>query len=68
MGGRRLLRSAEVSNRLVQDRSTPMHIIGSDVEALNPSLEAMQVADIVYQSMVETGVTFNGLLYSPYQH
>jgi hypothetical protein len=47
MGGRRILRSAEVSNRLVQDRSTPMNIIGSDVEALYPSLEAVQVADIV---------------------
>ena len=44
-GGRRLLRSAEVNNRLVQDRSTPIHIIGSDVEALYPSLEAVQVAE-----------------------
>ena len=36
LGGRRLLRSTDVNNRLVQDRSTPMNIVGSDVEALYP--------------------------------
>ena len=34
MRGMKLLKAAEVDNRLVQDRSTKMNIIGVDVEAL----------------------------------
>ena len=58
MRGKRLLRAAEVSNRLVQDRSVKMNVIGADVEALYPSLEAIQVADIVYKAVMETEVEF----------
>ena len=40
-----------------------MNIIGSDVGALYPSLEAIQVADIVYQDVLETDIIFKGVDY-----
>ena len=61
MKGKRLLRAADVDNRLVQDRSATMHIIRADVVALYPSLEAIQVADIVYKSMMETEIEFKNI-------
>ena len=44
--GRMLLKAAEVENNLVQDKSSRLEIIGADVEALYPPLEAVQVANI----------------------
>ena len=48
---------------MVQDRGTKVSIVGADVEALYPSLEAIQVADIVYKAIMETEVGFEGVQY-----
>ena len=63
MKGRRLLKAAEVDNKLVQDRSQKMNIIGADVEALYPSLSAIQVANIVYQAVMESEIEFSNINY-----
>ena len=63
MQGRRLLKASEVSNRLVQDRAVNIAIVGADVESLYPSLEAIQVADIIYKAIMETDVAFKGVNY-----
>ena len=38
-----------------------LEIIGSDIEALYPSLEAVQVANIVYDAVMESKVKFKGV-------
>ena len=58
-----ILRSDMVSNDLVQDRSRRIQVIGSDVESLYPSLEAVEVAEIVYKAMLETKVKFENIDY-----
>ena len=40
--------SADVENELVQDRGSKIQVVGSDVEALYPTLDAVEVAQIVY--------------------
>ena len=37
------IRAEDVSNHLVQDKSQRMVVVGADVEALYPSLEAMRL-------------------------
>ena len=36
----------------VQDKGNRIQVIGSDVEALYPSLEAVEVAEIVYDAVL----------------
>ena len=55
--------SSQVDNDLIQDRSTKLQIVGSDVAALYPSLDAVEVARIVYQAIMETEVKFAGIDY-----
>ena len=50
-------------NSLIQDYSQKIQIVGSDVEALYPSLEAVEVAHIVYKAIMETEVKFAGVDY-----
>ena len=52
-----------VQNRLVQDKSLPMVIVGSDVESLYPSLDADQVAEIVHDAVMRSRITFDGVQY-----
>ena len=40
-----------------------MVVCGADVEALYPSLSDIQVAEIVYQAIIETEVGFEGVDY-----
>ena len=61
--GTRGLISSEVNNNLIQDSSMKIQVVGSDVEALYPSLEAIEVAQIVYKSIMETEVQFKGVDY-----
>ena len=61
--GKALLRARDVSNNLVQDRGIKLVIIGADVEALYPSLEGVQVAEIIYRAVMETKVEFKGVNY-----
>ena len=56
-----VLRSDQVANRYVQDKGQRIKIIGSDVESLYPSLEAVEVAEIVYNAMIETEVSFDNI-------
>ena len=62
-GQRKLLLAKDVPNKLVQDRSSPMVIIGSDVESLYPSLDADQVAEIVHDAVMRATITFDGVHY-----
>ena len=61
--GKALLRASEVANNLVQDNSSRIVIIGADVDALYPSLEGVQVAEIIYRAVMETTVEFKGVNY-----
>ena len=56
-----VLRSDTVNSRWLQDRGTRVQVIGADVEALYPSLEAVEVAEIVYNAMLETKVKFDNV-------
>ena len=60
--GNKLLEASEVNNRLVQ-KGERLGVVGADVEALYPSLEAIQVANIVYQAIMETDIGFEGVNY-----
>ena len=57
------VRSDRVDNNLIQDRSVKLQIVGSDVAALYPSLDAVEVARIVYNAIMETDVKFSGVDY-----
>ena len=51
----------EVENKYIQDRGRKIQVVGSDVAALYPSLEAIEVARIVYNAVLETEVKFAGI-------
>ena len=46
-----VLRSDNLNNKLVQDKGNRVQVIGADVEELYPSLEAVEVAEIVYTAI-----------------
>ena len=48
---------------MVQDKSQRMVVVGADVEALYPSLEAIEVANIVFRAVQESDVEFEGIDY-----
>ena len=58
------LSSAEVSNKCIQDSAQRMVVVGTDVEALYPSLEAVEVANIVFRAVQESDVKFDGVNYT----
>ena len=47
----------------MQDKSTNQVVVGSDVEALYPSLQDTKVAEIVFNAIMETKVGFEGVNY-----
>ena len=57
------LRSKDVDNNLIQDKGSKIQIVGSDVEALYPSLDAVEVAQIVFNAMMKTEIKFKGVNY-----
>ena len=57
----RFLRGKDVDNKLIQDRASNMVLVGSDVEALYPSLEDTKVADTIFRAIMETEVGFDGI-------
>ena len=57
------LQAEDVDNSLIQDKSRKIQIVGSDVESLYPSLDAIEVAQIVYKCIMETEVKFRGVDY-----
>ena len=58
------VKAEDVDNKFVQDRSTRIQVVGSDVAALYPSLEAIEVARIVYNAVMESEVIFKGVNYT----
>ena len=62
--GRQLLDAMMVEKNLGQDTSRRMEVVGADVEALHPSLSAIQVAEIIYKAIMETDVEFVGINYA----
>ena len=56
-----ILRSDMVTNRMVQDKGNKIQVVGSDVEALYPSLEAVEVAEIVYEAVLKTKIKLRTL-------
>ena len=61
--GQRLVRAKEVSTDRIQDKDTPMVCVGSDVEALYPSLEDVTVAEICFTAIMETEIEFDNINY-----
>ena len=61
--GTRLVRSRDVERNKVQSRDKKMLIVGSDVEALYPSLEDIEVAEIIYKAVLESSVEFDSIDY-----
>jgi hypothetical protein len=53
--------SDTVEKKFIQDRGVKIQVVGSDVTALYPSLEAIEVARIVYNAVMETEVKFSGI-------
>ena len=49
----------KVENKYIQDRGVKIQVVGSDVAALYPSLEAIEVARIVYYAFMESEVKFS---------
>ena len=50
------VRADEVENKYIQDRGRKIQVVGSDVE-----VEAIEVARIVYNAVMETEVKFSGI-------
>ena len=59
--GQSMLVAREVENKLVQDKTKNMVIVGADVEALYPSLEDTQVAEIIFKAVMGSNVKFDGV-------
>ena len=49
-----IIKSDMVTNRMVQDKGNKIQVVGSKVEALYPSLEAVEVTEIVYEAVLKT--------------
>ena len=58
--GEKYLKAEKADQKLVQDKSVNQVVVGSDVEALYPSLEDTKVAEIIFQAIMETKVEFEG--------
>ena len=52
-----------MENKLVQYRLKNQVLVGSDVEALYPSLQDSKVAEIIFNAIMETKVGFDGVNY-----
>ena len=59
----RLIDIKEANPEDVQDFSVPMVLIGSDVAALYPNLDAEQVANIVYKAVLESKIKWENVDY-----
>ena len=57
----KLVSSKDVPNHLVQDRSKPMVIVGSDVVSLYPNLRATEAGEEVLQAILESDIKWEGV-------
>ena len=51
----------DVDNGLVQDRSRPMIIVGSDVVGLYPNLRSKECGEEVYQAVMDSDIKWEGI-------
>jgi hypothetical protein len=58
-----LVSSRSVQNRLVQDRSRRMVLIGSDVVGLYPCMVGKKAGEECYQSVMESDIIWDGINY-----
>ena len=56
-----MVSSRDVENGLIQDRSVPMIIIGSDVVSLYPNLRSKECEEEIYQVVVESDIKWEGV-------
>ena len=49
------------SSDVIQDKNVKIQVVGSEIEALYIALEAIEVAQIVYKSIMESEVKWSGL-------
>ena len=56
-----MVSSKDVPNNLIQDRSRPVTIVGSDVVSLYPNLRWDSAGEEVYQAIMESGTTWEGV-------
>ena len=59
--GSRVLRSRDAKSEQIQDKSEPLQIVGADVVSLYPSLDDKTVAEIVYNSIMNTEIRFDNV-------
>ena len=59
----RLIESTEANPEDLQDFSLPMVLIGSDVASLYPSLDAVKVAELVYQAVLKSDIKWSNIDY-----
>ena len=59
----RLVDIREANPEDVQDFSIPMIILGSDVSALYPNLDAEKVAELVYQAVLKSEIQWSKIDY-----
>ena len=54
----KMVSSKEVDNDLVQDRSHPVVIIGSDVVSLYPNLRSKEAGEEILQAVMSSSITW----------
>ena len=60
--GERVVYAKDVSNAMVQDKQEVV-VIGADVEALYPSLLDIEIANICYNTIMKSSISFNNINY-----
>ena len=58
-----MIPSTEVDNSMIQDRSKPMVLVGSDVVGLYPCMRGKEVGQACYDSIRETEIKWSGINY-----
>ena len=53
-----------MENKYIQDRGRKIQVVGSDVAALYPSLEALEVTRIVYNAVMDSDVKFDSMIFT----
>ena len=59
----RMIRSVDALPEDLQDYSLPMVVVGSDVEALYPSLDIDRVCKMIYGAVMDSKIKWNNVDY-----
>ena len=57
----RMVSSQDVNNNLVQDKSKPVVVIGSDVVSLYPNLRSLEAGEEIFQAVMASSITWEGV-------